>query len=83
MTGLQPCPRDPRFGCSECGADYNENCGRRSPPEEYRPAPGWLQEDIRRAVASLSRPHGCICPPGAEAGCKGALCPRRALEYKT
>ena len=23
------------------------------------------------------QPHGCICPPGAEAGCQGAACPRR------
>jgi hypothetical protein len=23
-------------------------------------------------------PHGCVCPPGSEATCKGALCPRRA-----
>lgn len=29
----------------------------------------------RAAVAA--RPHGCICPPGAEAGCRGFACPRR------
>lgn len=23
------------------------------------------------------QPHGCICPPGAEATCKGDFCPRR------
>jgi hypothetical protein len=23
--------------------------------------------------------HGCICPPGAEATCKGPLCPRRPI----
>lgn len=23
------------------------------------------------------RLHGCVCPVGAEAGCRGALCPRR------
>lgn len=25
----------------------------------------------------IPRPHGCICPPGAEAGCRGWQCPRR------
>lgn len=24
------------------------------------------------------RPHGCVCPPGAEATCQGWSCPRRA-----
>jgi hypothetical protein len=24
-----------------------------------------------------ARPQGCVCPPGAEKTCKGALCPRR------
>lgn len=23
------------------------------------------------------KPQGCICPPGAEITCQGALCPRR------
>lgn len=27
--------------------------------------------------AAAPRPHGCICPPGAEAGCRGWQCPRR------
>lgn len=26
-----------------------------------------------------SRPHGCVCPPGAEATCKGPLCPRQPI----
>lgn len=24
--------------------------------------------------------QGCICPPGAEQTCQGAMCPRRKLE---
>lgn len=28
-------------------------------------------------------PNGCICPPGAEAGCRGPLCPRRAIGEAT
>lgn len=25
-------------------------------------------------------PRGCICPPGSEKTCQGALCPRRAFD---
>jgi hypothetical protein len=28
--------------------------------------------------AKNDTPHGCICPPGAEVGCQGRQCPRRA-----
>ncbi len=33
----------------------------------------------RRVTTSPRKPHGCICPPGAEATCQGWQCPRRAL----
>lgn len=37
-------------------------------------------ERRRRAEAAAARAlHGCACPPGAEAGCRGPLCPRRPL----
>ena len=26
------------------------------------------------------QPHGCVCPPGAEATCKGLACPRRGFD---
>jgi hypothetical protein len=29
-------------------------------------------------LAPASRPHGCVWPPGAEATCQGAACPRRS-----
>lgn len=29
-----------------------------------------------RAAGSDAKPHGCICPPGAEATCRGIGCPR-------
>lgn len=38
---------------------------------------------IRHLVAGLPEPtkvappQGCICPPGAELGCQGVMCPRR------
>lgn len=39
--------------------------------EYTRPvAPAWMPQPVAPA-------HGCICPPGAEATCKGDLCPRR------
>lgn len=36
-----------------------------------------------RGAPTTAQPHGCICPSGAEAGCKGAMCPRKAMEYRT
>lgn len=30
----------------------------------------WVREDLAQ------KPHGCICPAGAEAGCHGIACPR-------
>lgn len=32
-----------------------------------------------RFPAGVIPSHGCICPPGAEATCKGVLCPRRPI----
>jgi len=43
----------------------------------------WADGDRRTRHARVKRQttagHGCICPPGAEATCKGALCPRRPI----
>lgn len=36
------------------------------------------RETSRTFVGKVAA-HGCICPPGAEATCKGALCPRRPI----
>lgn len=29
-----------------------------------------------RAGGKQAQPHGCVCPPGSEATCRGPLCPR-------
>lgn len=29
--------------------------------------------------AKQLKPHGCICPAGAETTCKGDMCPRRPM----
>jgi hypothetical protein len=29
-----------------------------------------------RAAGADAKPHGCICPPGAESTCRGWGCPR-------
>ena len=29
-----------------------------------------------RAAGKSAKPHGCICPPGSEATCRGMACPR-------
>ena len=34
------------------------------------------------AILAARKPHGCICPPGAEATCQGFGCPRRAHDYR-
>lgn len=37
-------------------------------------------DDMAAEISSLHRAvqaPGCICPPGAQATCQGALCPRR------
>lgn len=36
-----------------------------------RCAPTW------QVPIAQPKPHGCICPPGAEKTCEGPLCPRR------
>lgn len=48
----------------------------------------WLTQEPERPPApplntgvrphAHARPQGCICPPGAEQGCRGWSCPRRA-----
>lgn len=42
--------------------------GPAPPPREVPPFPPF------HAIG-----HGCICPPGAEATCKGPLCPRQGI----
>jgi hypothetical protein len=32
-------------------------------------------------LLAKTRPHGCICPPGSEATCRGLSCPRRGAEF--
>lgn len=36
-------------------------------------------EEIRQLRARDAKPHGCVCPAGAESGCRGPGCPRQAL----
>lgn len=45
-----------------------------SHPGNAPPAPPWQLGRIE------VQPAGCVCPAGAEAGCKGPMCPRRAME---
>jgi len=33
--------------------------------------------ELKRSLGATTKPHGCICPAGAEAACKGIACPRR------
>lgn len=35
-----------------------------------------LLNAMRSAAATPPTPHGCVCPPGAEATCRGWSCPR-------
>ena len=50
----------------------------------YGAQPAWLSGitfgNPPNTPPERTRPHGCICPPGAEAGCRGSQCPRRAME---
>lgn len=43
--------------------------------------PEWWDAFWQSAARQINpqRPHGCICPPGAEATCQGWMCPRRAI----
>lgn len=38
-----------------------------------------LKEQFERQWNSPNR--GCVCPPGSEATCKGALCPRQPVQF--
>lgn len=39
-----------------------------------------IEQLKKPTIAQISVPHpGCICPPGAEAGCHAPLCPRAKL----
>lgn len=40
--------------------------------------PEWWDAMWQSAVRHVAaqKPHGCICPPGSEATCKGWSCPR-------
>ena len=43
-----------------------------------------IDQALRRALLDGHKlvemiPQGCVCPVGAEATCKGALCPRRGI----
>jgi hypothetical protein len=44
------------------------------------------QRAIMRRLEAIEKrqnatvPHGCVCPVGAEATCKGWACPRRATD---
>lgn len=44
-----------------------------SQPGNVPPSPQWQLGRIEL------QPAGCICPPGAEAGCKGPMCPGRLV----
>lgn len=42
------------------------------------------EQRVREMIAEAMRPgaaRGCICPPGAEATCRGIMCPRTPLRY--
>jgi len=36
-----------------------------------------------REKAPTLKPHGCVCPAGAESSCRGWQCPRRAPSFRT
>lgn len=38
---------------------------------------------VKPELGKLPITHGCICPPGAELTCQGAMCPRRAPTFAT
>ena len=44
--------------------------------QTFTPRPVYHHE-LPSLLAAV-KPHGCICPVGAEATCKGMTCPRRA-----
>lgn len=37
---------------------------------------GWPHHMSNLPQQMMERPHGCICPPGAEQTCRGIGCPR-------
>jgi hypothetical protein len=45
--------------------------------ETFIPRPVYHHE--LPALLAAARPHGCICPAGAEATCQGFSCPRRGF----
>lgn len=38
---------------------------------------GWIATMRKMGVTSPPAPQGCVCPVGAEAVCRAAMCPRR------
>lgn len=42
------------------------------------PRPVYLHE-LPAILAAAAKPHGCVCPIGAEATCAGFSCPRRGF----
>ena len=67
--------------------EYVENIrGKDEPPENY-----WcwqaadeivrLRDENVRLRTGSAKPHGCICPVGAEATCQGMACPRRGWAH--
>lgn len=48
--------------------------GAPSRTEVARPV---FHHELAMILAAAARPHGCVCPVGAEATCMGLSCPRR------
>ncbi|WKV16975.1 hypothetical protein [Microcystis phage MJing1] len=42
-----------------------------------------IHETAERCRKAMQKPHGCICPPTAEATCRGPACPRQHWRMPT
>lgn len=80
QCGWVACPRMPAAdGCSSKPAGAGEG----APDNTVVAALEAIRRELYKlyalvaAQAGAAPPRGCVCPAGAEAGCKGALCPRR------
>ncbi len=48
-------------------------------PCQMRAARSYLDRPPPRLQDLMTRPHGCVCPAGAEATCQGFGCPRKPV----
>lgn len=82
QCGWVACPMMPAAdGCSSKPAGAGEG----APDNTVVAALEALRREVYQlrsqvmAQGAYGAPRGCVCPAGAEAGCKGALCPRRGV----